>query len=312
MLYRYIGKRILLLIPTLFGIIFVSFLILYTIPGDPAVTIAGVYATPEVLEAIREQLGLNKPLPIQFLIYVKDVFTGNFGRSVSSGAPVLSELIPRFINTFELATLSTIFATIIGILLGIISSLKKGSVIDNFSMFLAIIGTCAPSFLIGYLLIIIFSLYLGILPPFGKGELSTYIMPVITLAFWALASVARTTRGSMLEVLGRDYIRTAKSLGIKKRKVILKYALKNALIPVITVIGLNYGYTLGGAVLTEMVFAWPGIGKFLVDSYFARDFPIVRGGILFIGVAFMIINLITDLIYSFLDPRIRFFERETV
>lgn len=311
MLYSYLKKRILLLVPTLFGIILVSFLMLYTIPGDPAVVIAGVHATPEVIEAIREELGLNRPLPIQFLVYIRDVFTGNFGRSIASQSPVLSELIPRFINTFELATLSTIFAALIGIILGIISSVKKGSVIDNFSMLLAILGTCAPSFLIGYILIIIFSLHLGILPPFGKGELASYIMPVITLAFWSLASVARTTRASMLEVLGKDYIRTARALGLKREVVLLKYALKNALIPVVTVIGLNYGYTLGGAVLTEIVFAWPGIGKFLVDSYFARDFPIVRGGVLLIGIAFMIINLITDIIYSFLDPRIRFVGRET-
>jgi len=302
---RYIGKRLLLLIPTLLGVMLISFVMLYAIPGDPAQIIAGVNSTPEIVEQIRHELGLDQPVYVQFFIYAKNVFTGNFGISVVSRAPVLYELIPRFINTFALATLATIFASLVGIMLGVVSSVKRGSISDNFARILSILGTCAPSFLIGYLLLIIFALYLRVLPPFGNAGLESYIMPVVTLAFWSIASVSSTTRASMLGVLDKDYIRTAKSLGIRRRKVILKYALKNALIPVVTVIGLNYGYTIGGAVLTEMVFAWPGIGKFLVDSYFARDFPVMQAGILLIAVAFMIINLITDIIYTFLDPRIR-------
>jgi len=330
----YIIKRLLALIPVIIGVALVVFLIIHLIPGDPAQTMLGERATVESIERLRESMGLNQPLYIQFINFFRDLLRGDLGRSVMSNNPVIAEISVRFPATLELSFFAMIFAVVVGIPAGIFAATHQNSLFDNFSMLVALIGVSMPIFWLGLMLIWLFAVILGWLPPSSrlsvgiemeyitniliidsilqlnwaafKNVLSHLILPAIALGTIPMAIVARMTRSSMLEVLKKDYIRTAYAKGLQDRIVVYKHALKNAFIPIITVVGLQFGVLLGGAVLTETIFSWPGLGKYLVDAIYARDFPVVQGGILFFAITFVFVNLIVDISYAAIDPRIEY------
>ncbi len=277
---------------------------MHLIPGDPARIMAGQDATYQEIQSIREEFGLDKSLPVQYVLFMKGVLDGDL-KSIKTQRPVLKEILPRFMNTVELSLVSIIISAFLGLGLGIIAAVKHNSWLDNLVMGFSLFGVSMPVFWLGILLIILFSLILGWLPAAGKGGIQHIILPAITLGMATSAIIARMTRASMLQVMNQDFIRTADAFGIPRRKIIYKYTLKNALIPVVTVIGLQFGYMLGGAVLTESVFGWPGLGRFIVDSIFSRDYPVVQVGIMLIALTFVLVNLLVDITYAFLDPRIR-------
>lgn len=307
----YIAKRLVLLVPILLGITLLTFSLMHLIPGDPAEILMrqqGIIPTQENIEKFREQMGLTEPLPIQYFNWLSCLLHGNFGSSlsVSYGKPVLSEILLRFPRTLELAAFSLLISLLISIPLGIIAAIKQNSAIDHLTLVGASLGIAMPSFWLGLLLILLFSVYLGWLPVCGYGSLKHIILPAITLGIGMAALTTRLMRASMLEVLGEDYIITARGKGLRERIVIMKHALRNALIPVVTVAGLQFGWLLEGAVFVEMIFTWPGIGKLLVDSIFARDIPMVQGCVLFIAFVFVLVNLAVDISYGMLDPRVRY------
>ncbi|WP_041081767.1 ABC transporter permease [Thermotoga profunda] len=301
---KFISRRLLLLIPVIIGVSIISFSIMHMIPGDPARIIAGEGATKQDIEAIRSKYGLDKPLIEQYFRFMKGILTNDL-RSIKTERPILKEISPRFLNTVQLAMVSILISSIIGISLGIISAVKRNTWVDNFAMFFSLIGVSMPIFWLGILLIIIFAVILSWLPSGGKGGIEHIILPAITLGLATSAIIARMTRASMLEVLSQDYVRTAKAFGLPKRKVVYKYVLRNALIPIVTVIGLQFGYLLGGAVLTESVFGWPGLGRYVVDSIFNRDYIAVQVGIMVIAMSFVLVNLVVDIFYALIDPRLR-------
>jgi len=303
-LNNYFIKRLILIIPILIGVSLLSFFIIHLIPGDPARVIAGQGATSDDIALIREEFGLDKPLVEQYFTFIGGVFSGKL-KSISSQQSVIDEITPRFWNTVQLATFGIILASVAGILLGIIAATHKNTLIDNLSMGFSLIGVSMPIFWLGLLLIMFFSVTLNWLPAGGKDSFISFILPGITLSLPTAAIIARMTRASMLEIVNQDYIRTAISNGIPQKTVIYKYALKNALIPVVTVVGLQFGYMLGGAVLTESVFGWPGLGRLVVQSIFTRDYPLVQSGILLIAMSFVFVNLGVDLLYAAIDPRLR-------
>ncbi|RCW62029.1 ABC transporter permease [Halanaerobium sp. ST460_2HS_T2] len=331
---NYIIKRLLALIPILIGVAVIVFLIVHLIPGDPAQTMLGERATDEALQRLREQMGLNDPLPVQFWRYVKDLLRGDLGRSIMSNNPVSAELAQRFPATLELSFFAIMFAVLVGIPAGIFASINQNSWFDNLSMLIALMGVSMPIFWLGLMFIWLFAVELGWFPPSSrigvgldftpitnlyvidsilqlkfsalKDILHHLVLPAVALGTIPMAIIARMTRSSMLEVLRKDFIRTAYAKGLKRKVVIFKHALKNAMVPIITVVGLQFGVLLGGAVMTETIFSWPGLGKYLVDAIYARDFPIVQGGILFFAGVFVIVNLIVDLSYALVDPRIQY------
>ncbi len=331
---NYIIKRLLALIPILIGVAVIVFLIVHLIPGDPAQTMLGERATDAQLEQLRESMGLNDPLYTQFWRYVKDLFRGDLGRSIMSNNPVISELKIRFPATLELSFFAMIFAVFVGVPAGIFAAINQNSWFDNLSMMVALIGVSMPIFWLGLMFIWLFAVELGWFPPSSRISVETVLNPVtnlyvvdsilngnfnalidilhhlflpsVALGTIPMAIIARMTRSSMLEVLRQDFIRTAYAKGLKRKAVIFKHALKNALVPIITVVGLQFGVLLGGAVMTETIFSWPGLGKYLVDAIYARDFPIVQGGILFFAGVFVFVNLIVDLSYATVDPRIQY------
>jgi ABC-type dipeptide/oligopeptide/nickel transport system permease component len=278
---------------------------LYLMPGDPAVIILGPSATPETIEIMRKYLGLDQPLYVQYFSYMSSLLSGNFGRSIVTGGSALSLLTDRFLNTAELAIVSIVFSASAGIIAGTLSAMKQGSKFDNLIMGTTVLSNSTPVFVLGTILMYVFSIQLGILPAMGNRGWYSVILPALALSGWLIANIARVTRTQMIEILGQDYVRTMRAMGFDERTVILKYALRNAFVPVLTLIGMYFGYTLGGAVLTETVFAWPGVGRLIVDSIFYRDFVVIRGGILLVAVTFVFINLATDLLCYFIDPRIR-------
>ena len=307
----YIAKRLVLLVPILLGITLLTFSLMHLIPGDPAEILMrqqGIIPTQENIEKFREQMGLTEPLPIQYFNWLSCLLHGDFGSSlsVSYGKPVLSEILLRFPRTLELAAFSLLISLLISIPLGIIAAIKQNSAIDHLTLVGASLGIAMPSFWLGLLLILFFSVYLGWLPVCGYGSLKHIILPAITLGIGMAALTTRLMRASMLEVLGENYIITARGKGLRERIVIMKHALRNALIPVVTVAGLQFGWLIEGAVFVEMIFTWPGIGKLLVDSIFARDIPMVQGCVLFIAFVFVLVNLAVDISYGMLDPRIRY------
>jgi peptide/nickel transport system permease protein len=302
----YIIRRILELIPVFFCVTAIVFLMLHLIPGDPAEILAGEEATQEDIEGIRTQLGLDRPLVIQYLTYMKNIFKGDLGRSMRTRRPVLREIWDRYPNTLLLAACSVVVMVVLGISTGIISAIKQQSWLDNISMVVALFGVSMPVYWLGLMLMLFFSVHLGLFPTTGIGTFKHLILPSFTLGASATAVVARLTRSSMLEVIRQDYIRTARAKGVNEPTVIMRHALKNALIPVVTIVFLRFGALLGGAVLTETVFAWPGIGWLMIDAIWARDYPVVQGCILMVAVTFVLINLFTDLLYAFIDPRIRY------
>lgn len=313
-MWKYVLKRLLMMIPVLLGVSFLVFTLLYFTPGDPAAQILGEGASAEDIEALREQLGLNDPFFIRYFRYLWDLIVEHdMGVSYSSNRPVLDEILSRFPTTIRLAALSILIATLIGVTCGIIAAVKQYSIFDHVATAISLIGVSMPNFWQGMMMILLFSVYLGWLPASGFSTPKQWIMPALTIGTSSAASIMRMTRSSMLEVIRQDYIRTAFAKGQKESVVVLHHALKNAIIPVLTTIGLSFGHMMGGAVLTESIFGIPGLGNLIVGAIKARDYPVVQGGVLFIAFAFAIVNLIVDILYAFFDPRIRSqYSRKTV
>ncbi|UZX16414.1 ABC transporter permease [Thermus sp. PS18] len=335
-MWSYVLRRLLGLVPVLFGITLLVFLFLQLIPGDPAQAILGERGTPEQLAALREKLGLNKPLYVQYLTFVKNILTGDLGTSAVSTIPVAEELKRRWPATFELALAATLVAVIFGIPVGILAAVRKNSLLDTLSMSLSLVGVSMPVFWLGLLLVYLFAVNLHWLPTGGRlstdlaidfrpitgflvldgmlalkpevlmDALRHLILPALTLGTIPLAILTRITRSAMLEVLSQDYVRTARAKGLAERQVILKHALKNALLPVVTIIGLQFGTLLGGAILTETIFSWPGIGSYIYEGILNRDYPVVQAGVLVVATVFVLVNLLVDLSYALLDPRIQY------
>jgi ABC-type dipeptide/oligopeptide/nickel transport system permease component len=282
------------------------FLILHLIPGDPARSAAGPDASEEDIDLIRKSYGLDKPLPFQYWIYLKKLVRGDLGRSFRTRRPVTQEIRRRLPATAELSACAMLIAVVLGIPIGIISSLRPKTLLDNIVTFLAVFGISMPIFFLGLILMILFSAILMWLPPTGRGGLARLILPSFTLGLPYVATIARLTRSNMLDVISEDYIRTARSKGLNERIVVYKHALTNALIPVVTILGLYFGRMLGGAVITETVFAWPGLGRYMIDAIIMRDIYVVQGTILVFAIAVVVVNLIVDLLYGLLDPRITY------
>lgn len=303
---RYILKRILWLFPILIGVTFIVFSILYFSPGDAATLILGENASPEALAALRAEMGLNDPFIVQFFRYVFDVFIRfDLGRSYVNNRVVLTEILGRLPNTLRLASLSIVFASLIGIPLGVIAAKNPSSKTDTTVMVVSLFGVSIPVFWQGLILIIIFSLTLSWFPSSGFDTWDRMILPVFALSTASAGTIARITRSAMIDVLDQDYIRTARSKGLSSRSVVNEHALRNALIPVVTVIGLQFGALLGGAVLTETIFSINGIGVLMVNAIRTRDIMIVQGSVLFVAFVFSLVNLFVDILYAYIDPRIR-------
>lgn len=304
-MHRYIFRRILLLLPVIIGVTFIVYTIMFFTPGNPAMIILGETAPPEKVRELEIKMGLDDHFIIQYLRFLKNALKGDFGRSYSTRKPVFDEVFSRFPATLKLTVAGLIIAVAIGVPVGIISATKQYSAVDSISMVLALLGVSMPNFWLGLMLILLFSVRWGILPSGGNIGFSSLILPAITLGTGVAAIITRMTRSSMLEVIRQDYIRTARAKGVMEKKVINKHALKNALIPVVTVIGLQFGYLLGGAVLTETVFSWPGVGRLMVEAIKQKDTPMVLASVIFMSVVFSIVNLLVDILYAFLDPRIK-------
>ncbi|NMA13508.1 MAG: ABC transporter permease [Chloroflexi bacterium] len=308
-MYKYILKRLLLMIPVLIGISFVIFLIMSFMPGNPARLLLGEKATPAAVEKLTEELGLNDPFFFRYYSYMKNVLQGNFGISYRTGMPVIYEIRARFPTTLKLAFFSIIIAIIVGIPIGILSAVKQYSFIDTLSTVLSMGFISVPPFWLGLLLIILFSLKLGWVPSYGSDSLKHFILPALTSSACSFATLLRMTRSTILEVIRQDYIKTAYAKGASKPRVIFIHTLRNALIPLITVIGINFGNMLGGSIITESVFGMSGLGNLLVLSIRSKDVPSVMASTLLLATLFGIVNLIVDLAYAFIDPRIKFHYR---
>lgn len=305
-MWPYLLKRTLLAVPVLIGVSIVVFGMVRLIPGDPAQIMAGQAATEEVVREIREGLGLDRPIPVQYLYFLRSAITGDLGRSLFSGVPVSEELGQRFPRTVRLALASIVVAALIGIPAGILSATRQHSWVDSVVMIVALAGLSIPVFWLGLNLILLFSVRLDWFPAFGHETWRHLVLPAIALGTASAAIIARMTRSAMLEVLRQDYVRTARAKGLAERVVVNHHALRNALILIVTVVGLQLGTLLSGAVLTETVFSWPGIGKLLVDSVLARDYPVIQGAVLLIAATFVLLNVVVDATYAALDPRIRY------
>jgi peptide/nickel transport system permease protein len=303
-MFTFILRRLLQMIPVLLGVVLVIFLIMQMVPGDPAVLLAGESATPEQVAQIRHQLGLDRPIIVQYFSYLKDVVTGDLGTSIRSNRPVLDEILVRLPVTFELAFWSILVTVFLGLLAGIISATKQYSFSDISLMIVALLGVSLPNFWLGLMFILYLSVKIQIFPVAGWGTFMHVVLPALTLGTGGAAIVARMTRSSMLEVIRQDYIRTAKAKGVKDQIIVYKHALKNAMIPVITVVGLQFGALLGGTVLTETVFAINGLGRLIIDAIRMRDLPLVQGSILTVSIIFVIVNMLVDISYRFLNKRV--------
>lgn len=305
-MWRYIIRRLIMLIPVLIGISIFVFLLMYFTPGDPALLMLGEGAPKEQLEALRESMGLNKPVYVQYFNWLKNAVRGDLGRSLRSKKLVTAEIMDRLPATTELALAAVTFAVVVGVPVGILSATRPNSWFDNIAMVGALTGVGMPVFWQGIMLILIFSVYLGWLPSSGRmGGIEHLILPMITLGTASTASIARLTRSAMLDVMQQDYIRTARAKGLPRRTVTFRHALRNALIPVVTMVGLQFGGLMSGAVLTESIFAWPGIGRMVVEAINNKDFPLVQGTIMTFALIYALVNLIVDVAYAFLDPRLR-------
>jgi len=312
-MFYYIIKRLIAMLPVLALVSLIVFTIIHLTPGDPALIMLGEEATPQALAALRHELGLDQPLPVQYLVWLSHVLRGDLGRSIRTNQPVIEAIMQRLPVTLELTTLAMVISIMAAIPAGIISATRRNSASDLISTTLALLGISMPSFFLAILLIFVFSLKVRWLPPMGytpfqKGvweNLRGMILPAITLGIAAMAIVARLTRSTLLEALQQDYVRTARAKGLREQAVIYSHALKNAMIPITTILGLQIGFLLGGAVITETIFALPGVGRLVVASIFERDFPLVQGVVLFLALMHLVVNLIVDLLYAYLDPRIR-------
>lgn len=304
-MFKFVVRRLLSLIPTLLGVSFIVFALLYLTPGDAVTAKMAANSPKEAMEAAREELGLNDPFLVQYGRYLGGLFRGDMGTSYHTQQSVAKTLGQLFPNTLKLATFALSIAVFFGIGFGVISAVKKYSILDNITMVLGLIGLAMPIFWSGLLLILLFSVKWKLLPPSGFDSFKAMILPAVALGFQSTAVIMRQTRSSMLDVLDKDYIRTARAKGLGEAAVISIHALKNALIPVITTIGLQMGGLLGGSVLTETIFSVPGIGRLMVDSVKTRDYPIILGGVLFIAGTYCIISIVVDILYGFADPRVR-------
>ena len=302
---KYIGRRLLMMVPVMLGVIIIVFTLLYITPGDPVDTLLGDDATPEMAAQLREELGLNGGYFERLGRYVTGLLHGDLGVDYATKEPVMDRIIQTFPNSLKLAGCSVVLAVVIGLTLGIVSAVKQYSIFDNVAMALAMVGNAMPNFWQGLLLMLLFALQWKLLPASGIGGWEYMILPAVTIGTSSAAAIARMTRSSMLEVIRQDYIVTAESKGQTELKIIVFHALKNALIPVITTVGIQFGNLLGGAVLTESIFAIPGGGTMMVDAIKARNYPVVQGGVLMVALTFSLVNLAVDILYAFVDPRIR-------
>jgi len=293
------------MVPVILGVMFIIFTLTYITEGDPATTLLGPQAPAESIEALREELGLNAPFLVQFFRYLTNAFRLDFGTSFATGRPVFEELISRFPTTMQLTAMSIVIAILIGVPLGILSATKQYSIFDSTATVIGLLGISIPNFWLSMMLILLFGVNLGWLPTSGFDTPLHWILPSFSIGISSAAIIMRMTRSSMLEVVRQDYIRTARAKGQKESTIIFHHALKNALIPVITIVGLEFGILLGGAILTENIFSIAGVGRFMVEAISRRDYPVIQGGVLLIALAFSVINLLVDILYAYIDPRIR-------
>jgi peptide/nickel transport system permease protein len=304
---QYVAKRLLLAAPTMLAVSVVVFLMLHLVPGDPAIVFFGDQpVTPERLEMVRRQMGLHRPLIVQYLDFVGGIARGDLGRSIHHGTPVVEELGSRIGSSAQLAAAAFAFAVGLGLILGLVSALRRSTWLDAAAMLVALGGVSMPIFWLAAMLIFVFSLKLGWFPAAGFGGINRLVLPAVALGFVSSATLARLVRSSVLEVLWQPYVTTARSKGLRETVVVRRHVLKNAFIAVITVMGLQLGTLLSGAVITETVFARPGVGKLLVDAILNKDFPLLQGAVLFVALVYIVVNLLVDLSYAYLDPRIRF------
>lgn len=303
---RLIVGRLLFMVPAALGIITFLFALFHLIPGDPAIMLAGDNAPRSVVEAIREAYGFDQPLHVQYGRYMAKVLQGDLGISNYSRDPVVNSVIPRIINTAQLAFLSMLFAMVVSLVLGCVSAMYWNRPLDKIVTIVSLLGICTPVFVTGLLAIYFFSIYLGWLPISGMSSWRHFILPVITLGAFQAAVLTRMVRSCMVDALGKDYIVTARAKGAPEFLVVFKHALRNALLPIVTLFGLGLGHTLGGSVVTETIFNWPGLGRLMVNSILTRDLPITQGAIFFFAMIFILVNMIVDLVYAWVDPRIRY------
>jgi peptide/nickel transport system permease protein/oligopeptide transport system permease protein len=293
-------------IPTLIGVMIVVFLLLYVAPGDPVQDMVGERADAETIARLRKELHLDEPLPKQFVLYAGGVLRGDLGNSYITQRPIIRDIRERFPKTLLLAGSAMLLASVLGITIGVLSARNPGGWFDRLGLGLAYLGISFPVYWVGLILILIFAVTLRWLPPSGYGGIKYLILPALALGSRSIAFLARVTRSSMLEVLGGDFVRTARAKGLRERVVVARHALRNALIPIITVLGLDFGYYLTGSILTETIFSWPGIGRYVVNAIARRDLPAISGSVLFLSVVFVLVNLITDLAYAKADPRVAY------
>ena len=310
-MWFYILKRIVLFIPTLLGITLITFFLIRSLPGDPVANMVGERATPETVARIRAEIGIDKAPPVQYLLYLKRLFRGELGRSLFTNRKISDDLMQKFPNTVKLALTAMFFASILGIGMGVFAAVKHGTGWDRLVTLISVGGISVPVFWLGLALMLLFAFYLRWLRPSGtgNGDLSYIILPAATLATFSLSYIARVTRSSMLESLSQPYVATARAKGLSESEVVLKHALKNSLIPIVTLIGLDLGSYLNGAVLTETIFGWDGLGRYALDGIMMRDYPVIMGVVLFGAVVFVSLNLLVDISYHFLDPRVRMKKR---
>ncbi|MFH2012052.1 MAG: nickel ABC transporter permease [Pseudomonadota bacterium] len=302
---NFVIKRLTLLLPVVFGVLTLVFLLIHLIPGDPVDLMLGENAQPADKETLRKELMLDEPLGKQYLLFLGGVIKGNLGNSFHSKEPVIELILKRYPATIKLTIAAMIMALLISLPTGIYSALKQYSLLDNCSMFFALLGVSMPNFWLGPMLMIVFSVNLGWFPISGDESLSSIILPAITLGAGMAAILSRMVRASMLEVINQEYITTARAKGLSEARITIKHALKNALVPVITIVGLQFGALLAGAIITETIFSWPGIGRLLIQAINTRDYPLIQGCVLLISISYVLINLITDIAYSYIDPRIK-------
>lgn len=303
---RYILRRVLMMIPILLGVIGIVFSINYISPNDPAISLLGTSATPENIEAVHEELGLNRPFIVQLVDYIVGIFTRlDFGTSYQTSRPVFDMILERFPTTFKLGVLSIILSVAVGVPLGVLSATHQYSALDYSSTIFALIGTSIPSFWLALMMMLLFAVELGWLPPSGLDSWKHWIMPVVAVGIFPIANIMRTTRSSMLEVVRQDYIRTARSKGLSQREVTIGHALRNALIPVITVVGIQLGLVLSGTMVLEMIFSISGLGALLKNAISRGDYPVIQGEVLFCALIVCVVNLLVDIVYAFVDPRLK-------
>ena len=305
-MFAFILRRLALSIPTLFGVLVVVFLLLYVAPGDPVQEMVGERADPETIARLRKELHLDEPLLKQFTLYTGGVLRGDFGNSYITQRPIIQDIRERFPKTLLLAGSAMLLASILGITLGVLSARNPGGWFDRLGLGVAYLGISFPVYWVGLILILVFAVILKWLPPSGYGGIKYLILPALALGSRSIAFLARVTRSAMLDVLGGDFVRTARAKGLKERVVVVRHALRNALIPIITVLGLDFGYYLTGSILTETIFSWPGLGRYVVNAITRRDLPAIQGSVLFLSVVFVLVNLLTDLAYAKADPRVAY------